>query len=98
VGELRIGALKSNGETKLKLAIDPNEEAVVIAACDYECGDLEISVVDKSGAVIDMAEPSGDGFILAADPSQPAGITLALRMLDCRKPSCAFGVGVFRRE
>lgn len=89
-----VGNARRQGEVQVRLWA--NQDYVLAAACDAQCGALALRVVDPNGAVL------GETEIIAAPSLRVLARvtgrhTLQARMLNCRAQACWFAINVYAR-
>lgn len=60
IGQVKVGRLKQGDEATLPLEVTGAHKAVVIAACDERCSDLDLRVVTDDGRLIGLDEGDDD--------------------------------------
>ena len=99
IGNVKVGILRNGEETSLPLDITGAHRAIVVAACDDHCSDLNLRVVTEDGRLIGLDEDEDDyPRVGIASSDKPNKLVLRVRMPSCSAPSCSFAVGQFEYD
>jgi hypothetical protein len=98
VDHVTLGALKSEGFERVFVTINPKKAYAVIGVCEETCTNLDISVYDDNGDVIDADfDPDASPVVfLQAGTSRTAKLKLFMAMKLCSAEPCVYGVGVYQ--
>ena len=93
---LQIGGLRQGEYTTYTLTMDGNVRYRLVANCDSDCSDIDISVTEPDGR--EIAWDRRDGDLAVVDiRGHPGAHTVKVSMANCRRGPCRFGLGVFGR-
>jgi hypothetical protein len=93
---LEIGSLRQGQYQTYTLQMDGNLRYRLVANCDNDCSDIDISVTEPDGR--EIAWDRRDGDLAVVDLSgHPGAHTVRVSMAGCRLGPCRFGLGVFGR-
>jgi uncharacterized protein YfaP (DUF2135 family) len=93
---LEIGSLRQGQYQTYTLRMDGNLRYRLVANCDNDCSDIDISVTEPDGR--EIAWDRRDGDLAVVDLSgHPGAHTVRVSMAGCRLGPCRFGLGVFGR-
>jgi len=71
---------------------------LITARCDAECHDVDLTVADAGGQVL-QADTDGDDFpTVSFVPRETATYQVGVKLAECASPACAYGVAVYRRD
>ena len=93
---MQIGGLRQGDYTTYTLTMEGNVRYRLVANCDNDCSDIDISVTEPDGR--EIAWDRRDGDLAVVDISgHPGPHTVKVSMAGCRLGPCRFGLGVFAR-
>jgi hypothetical protein len=93
---MQIGGLRQGDYTTYTLTMDGSVRYRLVANCDNDCSDIDISVTEPDGR--EIAWDRRDGDLAVVDISgHPGAHTVKVSMAGCRLGPCRFGLGVFGR-
>ncbi|MFM8845949.1 MAG: serine protease [Gammaproteobacteria bacterium] len=93
IGNVIVGTLRHGEETSIPLDVTGAHRALVIAACDRQCADLDLRVVTADGRLIGLDEDEDDyPRVLIDSTEKPNKLMLKVRMPRCSGVSCSFAV------
>ena len=99
IGNIKVGRLKHGEETTIPLDITGAHRALVIAACDRQCADLDLRVVTEDGRLIGLDEDEDDYPRVHVDHTdKPNKLVLRVRMPRCSASSCSFAIAQFEYD
>jgi hypothetical protein len=95
--DMIVGTLRSGASVGLEVDLEFGVEYMIVGACDHDCTDLDLSLVDLQGNVLFEDELDNETPILSF--TAPGGGThfLLVNMYACSVNPCSFGYKVFRR-
>jgi hypothetical protein len=94
--QMQVGALRQGYFTTYTLTTSDNLSYRLVANCDSDCSDIDISVTEPDGREIAWDRRSGD--LAVVDISGHRGAhTIKVSMASCRLGPCRFGLGVFTK-
>jgi len=71
---------------------------LITARCDAACHDVDLTVADGAGQVL-QSDTDGDDFpTLTFVPTETATYQVGVKLAECGTPACAYGVAVYRRD
>jgi len=96
-GQPVVGASDAGVVERLDLSLVNGVDYVVVGVCDADCTDLDLRLVDGSGAVVADDIEEDDYPVLEVSPRGKGGATFTLQigMVACASEPCAWGVGLF---
>ena len=98
IGNVRVGSLKHGEEISIPLDVTGAHRALVIAACDRQCSDLDLRVVTEDGRLIGLDEDEDDYPRVLIDSDKPNKLMLRVRMPSCSGSSCSFAFAQFEYD
>lgn len=98
VGGLRSGELGENEVQTFTVKIDPMETYIVYGACDFDCYDLDMAILDEDGDEIDADYEDDDVPMIMILPGD-AGDRLRIRvdMSGCEEDVCVWAAAVYQQ-
>lgn len=93
---LEIGSLRQGQYQTYTLTMDGNLRYRLVANCDNDCSDIDISVTEPDGREIAWDRRNGDLAVVDVS-GHPGRHTVRVSMASCRLGPCRFGLGVFGR-
>ena len=93
---LQIGGLRQGDYTTYTLTMDGSVRYRLVANCDNDCSDIDISVTEPDGREIAWDRRNGDLAVVDVS-GHPGPHTVRVSMASCRLGPCRFGLGVFGR-
>jgi len=86
------------GETDIfELYLEEGYEYAIVAVCDTDCSDIDLTLYDGAGNEIDVDELSDDVPIVEVEPIFGETFEFEVTVYDCSNEPCYYGVGVFAR-
>jgi hypothetical protein len=95
--DMIVGTLANGASVALEVDLEVGVEYMIVGACDNDCTDLDLSLVDLQGNV--LFEDALDDDVPILGFTAPAGGThfLLIDMYACSVEPCSFGYKVYRR-
>jgi hypothetical protein len=95
--DMIVGTLANGASVALEVDVVAGVEYMIVGACDNDCTDLDLSLVDLQGNV--LFEDALDDDVPILSFTAPAGGThfLLVDMYACSVEPCSFGYKVYRR-
>ena len=96
VSGIRRGALESDMWESFPFRLEAGEHAVVLAACDEDCYDLDVVVLSPAGDTVAL-DDAGDAWpIVALRAPETGEYTAAVLLYDCDAEPCWYAAQAFR--
>lgn len=89
------GALDEGREDTITIDLDAGTSYFIVAQCDIDCSDIDMTLHDENGNLIDEDVLLDDTPIVEVTPIRNARFTITLSMIDCESEPCYYGIGVF---
>ena len=90
--------LDGKGEREtLRIALREGTQYALVALCDEDCRDLEVTVLGEDDAVLAKSAGWGDRPLLEVQPRATGKYRIVVTMAHCGSGPCAYGVGVFMK-
>jgi hypothetical protein len=89
------GSLRQSEEQRLTLTLEKGSQFQVVGACDTDCSDLDIELLDSDGARVDKDELEDDFPIVSV--AKPGKYTARVVMTKCAKSPCGFALKAFSK-
>jgi hypothetical protein len=91
------GALANGGSEMVDLELDVGMEYQIMGACDEDCTDLDFTLYDGSGNVIDSDMLEDDVPIVSVTVTHSGVFRVRVSMAACSAEPCRYGIGIFGR-
>ena len=91
------GSLNDDGEEMVQLDLDVGREYQIMGACDGDCSDMDLTLYDGSGNVVDSDLLDDDVPVVSVTVSRSGTFRLRVSMASCSAEPCRYGVGIFGR-
>ncbi|HEX6912383.1 MAG TPA: hypothetical protein VF142_18405 [Longimicrobium sp.] len=91
------GALDDGESELVELDLAVGREYQIMGACDEDCTDLDLTLLDGSGNVIDSDLLDDDYPVVSAVVSRSGTFRVRVSMANCTSEPCRYGIGVFGR-
>ncbi len=72
-------------------------EYIISAACDNDCTDIDVKILNEDGGVVQEDTKDDDPPIVVFTPKVSASYKVEVKMYTCSEEPCYFGFGIFRR-
>jgi hypothetical protein len=92
IGVTEAGLLREDEEFTIPLDITGAHRAVVLAACDKQCFDMDLRVVTEDGRLIGVDDGTDDWPQVYIDEKKTNKLFLKVRMSKCAASNCAYAV------
>jgi len=93
-----IGHLGEGSTDTWSFPMRANTEYIIIGACDTDCSDLDITIKDANGKVVEKDTTTDDVPVVRFTPGSNAKFTVEVKMYSCSSAPCYFGFGVFPKK
>ncbi len=70
----------------------------ILGACDNDCGDLDLYLLDDNGNEIESDVSTDDFPVVRYTPRRDGPYRVRIRMYECDTEPCYFAVGIYSRE
>ena len=91
------GQLGEGKRETLRIALREGTQYALVALCDEDCRDLEVSVLGEDDAVLAKSEGWSHRPLLEVQPQATGKYRIVVTMAHCGSGPCAYGVGVFMK-
>lgn len=98
IGVIHVGKLGEGEEETVRLDVTGAHSAVVIAACDRQCSDLDLRVVTEDGRLVDLDDDRDDTPRVYIKKKDPTELFLKIRMPQCEASKCTYAFKQFEYE
>lgn len=93
--EIFTGALDAGETQTIQLELDAGTEYYIAGACDQDCTDLDMTLMDPSGRQVDIDVQDDDFPIVHVAPARAGTYRAVVSMATCSEAPCRFGVGIY---
>jgi len=98
MGIVQSGRLREGEEATIPLDITGAHRAMVVAACDKRCSDLDLRVVTEDGRLIGVDDDKDDTPRVYINEKKANKLLLKVRMPRCETSSCAYAFNQLQYE
>ncbi|HEX6371995.1 MAG TPA: hypothetical protein VF006_23930 [Longimicrobium sp.] len=91
------GALNDGASEMVDLELDVGREYQIMGACDEDCSDLDFTLYDGNGNVVDSDMLDDDYPLVSLTVTRSGVFRVRVSMADCSADPCRYGIGVFGR-
>jgi hypothetical protein len=95
--DIHTGSLRDDASEDLTLSLDGGTEYQIVGVCDNDCSDVDITLYDASGSVVDSDLLDDDVPIVSVSPSRSGRYRVHVSMAVCTAEPCYYGVGVYSK-
>jgi hypothetical protein len=89
------GSLNDGGSEMVDLELDVGMEYQIMGACDEDCSDLDFTLYDGNGNVIDSDMLDDDIPMVTVIVSHSGVFRVRVSMAACSAEPCRYGIGIF---
>jgi hypothetical protein len=93
--QFHYDTIRGDRTSSYTLNLDRGTTYTIVGVCDDDCRDLDLTVVDDNGNVIDRDRSDDPVPVVTVRPKWSARFRITLSMEDCGTRDCVVGVGVF---
>ncbi|NIR42651.1 MAG: hypothetical protein GWN99_02065 [Gemmatimonadetes bacterium] len=98
IGSAHTGALNHEASDDFKLVLQGGWSYFLVGACDADCPDIDLRLLDASGREVGR-DFQDDAFpIVEASPTGTGDYSVHVYMASCTREPCYYGVGIFARS
>lgn len=98
-GEPRTGSLAQSDSAELAFELRPGVEYKLVGACDANCADLNLRLLDAAGDQVDLDDiPEDNAPIVTLAPAGAGVYRLRVLMAACSRAPCRFAVGAYGKQ
>ncbi|MDZ4702034.1 MAG: hypothetical protein SH809_20150 [Rhodothermales bacterium] len=92
-----MGSIHAGEDDLWTFYFDEGTEYIISAACDNDCTDIDVKILNEDGEVVQEDTKDDDQPLVAFTPKVSAGYEVEVKMYKCSEEPCYFGFGIFRR-
>lgn len=89
------GSLDDGESERLTIRIGAGMETQLIAACDTDCSDIDLTLYDSAGKEVDSDLADDDFPIVSTSAGKDASYTILVQMIDCNADPCRYAIQQF---
>ncbi len=90
-----IGKLDEEETDTWTMTLYGGNDYLIIGACDGDCGDLDITVLDEYDNTIARDTETDDVPVVQLDLEEQGRYQIRVKMYSCSVEPCYFGLGIF---
>jgi len=92
-----MGALNEDATESWTFPLNASTDYIVTGACDVDCSDIDIVVMDPNGNEVNADRLADDQPIVEFATKGTGKYTVQIEMYSCSVEPCYFGFGIFHR-
>ena len=92
-----VGKLDEDQSDTWTFVLAGGNDYTIIGVCDEDCGDIDLTLLDDRGDVIDEDVLEDSYPIVSASPRRDAAYTIDVDMYKCDVEPCYFGMAIFSK-
>ena len=92
-----VGKLDDDETDSWTVRLYGGNEYVVAGACDADCTDLDLSILNASGDEVATDYGDDDTPVVNVEPRSSSGFTIKVSMYKCTEEPCYCGIVLFYR-
>ena len=89
------GDLAQGDKTDLSITLEEGNLYAITAACDADCGDIDLTLYSGNDELIDSDVETDDYPLVQVVVTQSGRFRVEVTMANCSAPTCFYGVGTF---
>ncbi len=90
-----IGTLDEDAKDYWTWNLYTGDEYLITAACDYDCDDIDITIKDSYGNILQEDTRTDDQPYVEFSPSASGEYQIEIHMYSCSEEPCYYGFGIF---
>ena len=90
-----VGKLYEDDTDTWTFWLDGGVDYTIVGVCDEDCSDIDLTIIDDDGDVIDEDILEDNFPIVSVSPRRDAAYTIEVDMYECDVEPCYFGIAVF---
>lgn len=94
-GYTHEGSLGDGDSERLTVRLGAGMESQLIAACDTDCSDIDLTLYDSAGREVDSDLQVDDFPIVSVRPDKDSAYTILVQMVDCEVDPCRYAIQQF---
>lgn len=95
IADVRTGSIQEGNYESIALDLTGGWDYVIVGACDNDCSDLDLHLMDPSGTPIVQNVGPDDPPVLQLTAARSGGYELRVGMVGCSVSPCFYGIEVF---
>ncbi len=92
--EVPFGSIAEGEDDTYSFELEKDVEYHIISACDEDCGDIDLYLLDENDNDIDSDVERDDRPMISVTPAWTGQFTLRVEMFNCEIEPCRFGIVV----
>jgi len=93
-----IDALRQGQVDSFDVTLQKGWDYAIASVCDEDCSDIDVTLYDQGGNLIDLDDSEGDLPMVEVRPRWSGVFTVRVRMYSCYSSNCVYGIGVFGKS
>jgi len=89
------GALGNGANATVELQLEAGTAYAIMGACDTDCSDLDLVLMDAAGAKVAEDVLDDDVPVVSVQPARSGTYRVTVAMAVCSEDPCRYGVGIF---
>ncbi|RMH35909.1 MAG: hypothetical protein D6690_07715 [Nitrospirae bacterium] len=96
--DYHIDQLPTREAGRIVLELQGGVTYTIVGACDNDCRDLDMVLVDENGNIVSEDMQDDDLPVLTVTPRWTGKFMIGVRISMCRQSPCVYGLAVFGKE
>lgn len=97
-GDAHTASLDNNASEDVLLHLQGGVTYALIGVCDADCSDIDLSIADEYGNLLDSDYEDDDLPILEITPTRTGSFRVHVYMASCSMEPCFYGLGTFESD
>lgn len=93
--DIYLDRLNENAVDYLTFTLSDADGYAIMAVCDADCGDIDLTLLDQYDNVVDEDTTEDDVPVVTVEPGRTADYVVKVRMYHCSAEPCRYGVAIF---
>lgn len=89
------GALGNGANAAVELQLEAGTAYAIMGACDTDCSDLDLVLMDPAGAKVSEDVLEDDVPLVTVQPARSGTYRVTVAMAACSEDPCRYGLGIF---
>lgn len=95
-GKYHIDDMKNDQTDEQSVLLEAGVDYMIIGACDEDCSDIDMSLLDSDDFEIDADEDDDNAPVLFVRPEATGKYMVVTEMYDCEAEPCSFGYTILK--
>lgn len=92
-----MGRINQGGTDTWTFYFEKGATYIITGACDNDCKNVDMTIKDENGTVVDQDKKDDDTPVLTLQPASSGKFSIEVEMAACKEEPCYFGIGIFSK-